>query len=70
MEGGLLLLFYSIGLSVPFFLSAIFMDYLLPKLKAFNKYLPLVNRITGILLIIFGFLMISGYLEVLNRMLL
>ena len=48
MEGGLLLLFYSIGLSVPFFLSAIFMDYLLPKLKAFNKYLPLVNRITGI----------------------
>lgn len=70
MEGGLLLFFYSIGLSIPFFLSAVFMDYLLPKFKAFNKYLPVVNKIAGILLIIFGILMVTGYLEVINRMLL
>ena len=70
MEGGFLLLFYSLGLSIPFFLSAIFMDYLLPKLKAFNKYLPVVNKVTGILLIIFGILMYTGYLEIINRMLL
>jgi cytochrome c-type biogenesis protein len=42
----------------------------LPKLKTFNKYLPVVNKITGILLIIFGLMMATGYLEVLNRMLL
>lgn len=68
--GGLLLFFYALGLAVPFFLTAVFMDYLLPKLKAFNKYLPVVNKVTGILLIIFGLLMLTGYLEVLNRMLL
>jgi cytochrome c-type biogenesis protein len=69
-EGGLLLFFYAIGLAVPFFLTAVFMDYLLPKFKAFNKYLPVVNKITGTLLIIFGLMMVTGYLEVLNRMLL
>ncbi|SDH27268.1 cytochrome c biogenesis CcdA family protein [Halanaerobium congolense] len=69
-EGGVLLFFYAVGLAVPFFLTAVFMDYLLPKLKTFNKYLPVVNKITGILLIIFGLMMATGYLEVLNRMLL
>jgi len=68
-EGGLLLFFYAVGLAVPFFLTAVFMDYLLPKFKAFNKYLPVVNKITGTLLIIFGLMMVTGYLEVLNRML-
>lgn len=70
IEGAFLLLFYAAGLAVPFFLSAVFMDYLLPKLKVFNKYLPVVNKVTGVLLIIFGLLMLTGYLEVLNRMLL
>jgi len=69
-EGGMLLFFYAVGMAVPFFLTAVFMDYLLPKFKAFNKYLPLVNKITGTLLIIFGLMMVTGYLEVLNRMLL
>lgn len=69
-EGGLLLFFYAVGLAVPFFLTALFMDYLLPKFKAFNKYLPIVNKVTGTLLIIFGLMMVTGYLEVLNRMLL
>jgi cytochrome c-type biogenesis protein len=69
-EGGILLFFYAVGMAVPFFLTAVFMDYLLPKFKAFNKYLPVVNKITGTLLIIFGLMMVTGYLEVLNRMLL
>ena len=69
-EGGVLLFFYALGLAVPFFITALFMDYLLPKFKKFNKYLPVVNKITGTLLIIFGLLMLTGYLEVINRMLL
>jgi cytochrome c-type biogenesis protein len=69
-EGGMLLFFYAVGLAVPFFLTAVFMDYLLPKFKAFNKYLPVVNKVTGVLLIVFGLMMVTGYLEVLNRMLL
>ncbi|TDO95116.1 cytochrome c-type biogenesis protein [Halanaerobium saccharolyticum] len=69
-QGGLLLFIYAVGLALPFFITALFMDYLLPRLKAFNKYLPLVNKITGTLLIIFGLLMVSGYPEVINRILL
>ena len=70
VEGGVLLFFYALGLAVPFFITALFTDYLLPKFKKFNKYLPVVNKITGTLLIIFGLLMLTGYLEVINRMLL
>lgn len=70
MEGGVLLFFYALGLAVPFLITALFMDYLLPKFKKFNKYLPVVNKVTGTLLIIFGLLMLTGYLEVINRMLL
>ena len=69
-EGGLLLFVYALGLALPFFITAVFMDKLLPKFKSFNKYLPVVNKITGILLIIFGLMMLTGYLETLNRMLL
>ncbi|RAK09783.1 cytochrome c biogenesis protein CcdA [Halanaerobium saccharolyticum] len=69
-QGGLLLFVYAVGLALPFFITALFMDYLLPKLKAFNKFLPIINKITGTLLIIFGLLMVTGYLEVVNRILL
>ena len=69
-SGGLLLFFYALGLAVPFFLTALFMDYLLPKFKAFNKYLPVVNKVTGTLLIIFGLLLLTGYIDVINSMLL
>ena len=69
-SGGMLLFFYALGLAAPFFLTALFMDYLLPKFKEFNKYLPIVNKVTGILLIIFGLLLLTGYIEVINRMLL
>lgn len=70
VEGGLLLFFYALGLALPFLLSALFMDYLLPRFKKLNKHLPLINKVTGTLLIIFGILMFTGYLEILNRMLL
>lgn len=70
LQGGVLLFVYAVGLGLPFFITALFMDYLLPKLKGFNKYLPLVNKITGTMLIIFGLLMITGYLEIINRILL
>jgi cytochrome c-type biogenesis protein len=69
-SGGLMLFFYALGLAVPFFLTALFMDYLLPKFKVFNKHLPVVNKVTGLLLITFGILMLTGYIEVINRMLL
>ncbi len=69
-SGGLLLFFYALGLGIPFFITALFMDYLLPKFKAFNKHLPVVNTVTGVLLILFGILMLTGYIEVINRMLL
>jgi cytochrome c-type biogenesis protein len=69
-SGAILLLFYALGLAIPFLITAIFMEQLLPRLKKFNQYLPLIKKLTGILLIIFGLLMITGYLEILNRLLL
>lgn len=69
-SGAILLLFYALGLAIPFLITAIFMEQLLPRLKKFNQYLPLINKLVGTLLIIYGLLMVSGYLEILNRFLL
>jgi len=68
-QGGFLLFWYAIGLAVPFFLTAVFMDYFLPRFKKLNRYLPVINKVTGILLIIFGILLITGYIDIINSIL-
>jgi cytochrome c-type biogenesis protein len=57
---------YSAGLALPFFLAAFFSNAfsaLRPKLL---KYLPVVQILSGILIIIIGFLIIFGRLPALN----
>lgn len=56
----LLLLFYSLGLGVPFFIASLAINqflFLFNRFKAFMRFLPIV---TGIFLIAIGFLLFSG----------
>jgi len=51
---------YSAGLAVPFLLAAWAVDGFLEWFKKFRPYLPWVMRISGVLLIVVGILLLTG----------
>lgn len=66
LQGGLLLVFYSLGFAIPFLLTAFFLEKLLPRFQKLNRYLPGIQVVTGVLLIILGILIYMDYLKILN----
>lgn len=65
-EGMTLLLCYSLGLGIPFLVSAIIIDKLKSTFDFIKKNYKIINRVCGVLLIIIGILMASGLM---NRLL-
>ena len=59
-RGLLLLTAYSLGLGVPFILSALMVDRFLGWFQRVRRHLGTVNRIAGALLVLVGILMLSG----------
>ena len=59
-RGTLLLASYSAGLALPFLAAAWAVDTFLDWFQRFRKYLPWVQRASGILLLIVGILLVSG----------
>ena len=62
-QGVLLLLCYSLGLGVPFVLTAVLIDRLEEAFTWVKQHYTLVNRVCGVLLIIVGILMASGQMS-------
>lgn len=69
-SGAVLLSAYSLGLAVPFMLVAVSINWSLQYLPKFNRYLPLVSVLSGVILMIIGVLLfldifprISAYLS-------
>ena len=60
VEGMLMLLAYSMGLGIPFVLSAVLIDYLKTAFNWIKKNYVIINRICGGLLILIGILMATG----------
>lgn len=61
-QGIILLFLYSLGLGVPFFLSALAMHQFLAAFKRFKKYIRLFEVVTGIFLMIVGVLIYTNWL--------
>jgi len=61
-EGMLMLLAYSLGLGIPFILSAVLIDYLKSAFNWIKKNYKVINIISGSLLVLIGILMASGML--------
>ena len=59
-RGMLLLGAYSAGLAVPFLIAAVALDAFLDWFQRFRRYLPWVMRVSGVLLIFVGVLMVTG----------
>ena len=59
-EGMSLLAVYSAGLAIPFLLSTVLIERFLVGFKHLRRFLPWVNRVSGVLLILLGLLMVTG----------
>ena len=67
LEGTLMLLSYSLGLGIPFLLSAVLIDQLKGAFNFIKRHYNVVNYICGFLLILIGVLMATGVLNTFLR---
>jgi cytochrome c-type biogenesis protein len=59
-RGMLLLAVYSAGLALPFLIAAVAVESFLDWFQRFRRFLPWVMRISGVLLIVVGVLLVTG----------
>lgn len=60
VEGIIMLLLYSLGLGIPFFISAILIDKLRGTFTFIKKHYKVINTVCGCLLVVIGVLMATG----------
>lgn len=65
LTGGILLLTYSLGLGVPFVISAILIERLTTVFNAIKKHYRVINLVCGIFLILVGIAMCFGMMNAL-----
>lgn len=65
LVGILMLLCYSLGLGIPFILSALLIDQLKAAFDFIKKHYSVINKISGGLLVVVGILMATGKLGIL-----
>lgn len=66
--GGIVLLVaYSLGLGVPFLVSALAFNSFLTYFSRFNRYMRIVSIVSGIFLIIIGLLLVFDYLSIISQ---
>lgn len=59
-EGVLMLVIYSAGLGIPFFMSALLIDRLKATFQVIKGHYRVINLVSGIFLIVLGILMMTG----------
>ncbi len=64
--GILMLAAYSLGLGIPFFLSALALNRFLGFFDRFKRLMPAVNVASGLLLVVVGTLLLTNYFTVLS----
>ena len=62
LEGMLMRLAYSLGLGIPFVLSAVMIDYLKSAFAWIKRHYTVINAVSGGLLVVIGILMATGTL--------
>ncbi len=65
-QGTGLLLAYSAGLGIPFLLFSLALGAFLRFFKRYRVFIPVVERVAGVLLIVVGVLVVSNYYIALN----
>ena len=65
-QGMILLLAYSVGLAIPFIAAALATGSFLAASKKFRRMIPLVEKTSGVILLIAGILLVSGSFSALS----
>jgi len=60
-----LLSVYSLGLAVPFLLASLALDWFLQTFQKFRTWIPIVEKASGVFLILLGILLLTGQFTVL-----
>tara|TARA_B100000427_G_scaffold18216_1_gene14041 strand:+ start:210 stop:830 length:621 start_codon:yes stop_codon:yes gene_type:complete len=55
-----LLTVYSLGLAIPFLLASLALDWFLQTFQKFRAWIPIVEKASGVLLILLGILLLTG----------
>ena len=63
LKGTIMLLIYSIGLGIPFVICAILIDKLKETFNFIKRNYKVINMISGIILVIIGISIMTGYLN-------
>ena len=66
LEGILYLLLFSLGLGIPFVLSAVFLSSLLPLFNRIKRHMRVVMMLSGGLLVVMGSLMLVGVFDLIR----
>ena len=61
-----LLSVYSLGLAIPFLVSALALDWFLRAFRRFRRWIPWVEKASGLLLVLLGLLLLTGTFTVLS----
>lgn len=61
IKGVMLLAFYSLGIALPFFISGLILHKFFEYFQSVRKYFKVITIVGGVLLIVVGILLVSGY---------
>ncbi|MBN2470965.1 MAG: redoxin domain-containing protein [Anaerolineae bacterium] len=67
-QAGALLTAYSLGLGVPFLLTALALNQMGGVLRRLQRHMRTIERVSGVLLILIGLLVLSGQLATLSQL--
>ena len=69
LKGVLLLVFYSLGLGLPFLISGILLHRFFEYFKSIRKYFRVITIVGGVLLVVVGVALLTGYFSHLTALL-
>ncbi len=61
------LIFYSMGIGIPFLLTALFLNRLVKLIEFFKKHSKIIEIISGLFLVVLGILIMTGLINNLSR---
>jgi cytochrome c-type biogenesis protein len=61
-----LLFVYSVGLAVPFLLAALALERFLNAFRRFRRFIPVMEKASGVLLVLLGLLLVTGSFTILS----
>ncbi len=66
LSGMLMLFIYSMGLGIPFLLVALLYSRSLNKMKRITKWIPKIQKTSGVIMIILGILLFTGQFRIIS----